>query len=162
MVRNSNPNWDESTYERVKNRAFSENRSMAALIREAVDEFLKVPQKPKQKLTIDDFTFIGSGSAEHPPGRPFFRLSRRSMGRGLARLIFVDTSATLALANPKDDFHDTSIKTLEALLEDDEELFTHNYVILESVALLQRRIGLADAIAFQRDAHRFFEDPLGH
>ena len=79
------------------------------------------------------------------------------MGRGLARLIFVDTSATLALANPIDDYHDTSIKTFEALLADGEELLTHNYIILETVALIQRRIGLTAAIAFQHDAQRYLK-----
>ena len=59
---------DEATYERIKNRAFSEKRSMAALIREAVDEYLKVPQKPKRKLTIGDFTFIGSGRSDPNEG----------------------------------------------------------------------------------------------
>lgn len=74
------------------------------------------------------------------------------MGRGLARLIFVDTSANIALANPKDDYHDASRRAIGALLDDGEELFTHNYVILETVALLQRRIGLTAAMAFQLDA----------
>ena len=62
---------DDAIYERVKNRAHLENRSMAALIRDAVAEYLNVPKKPKRKLKISDFTFIGSGSAEHPAGRPF-------------------------------------------------------------------------------------------
>ncbi len=61
---------DEAIYQRVKNRAHSENRSMSALIREAVSEYMNAPDKANRKLTIDDFTFIGSGSAEHPPGRP--------------------------------------------------------------------------------------------
>ena len=67
-------------------------------------------------------------------------------------MIFVDTSAAFAFVNPQDDLHSDSIQTLEALLADGEELLTHNYVILETVALIQRRIGLTAAIAFQHDA----------
>ena len=74
------------------------------------------------------------------------------MGRGLAGLIFVDTSAALAFVSPQDDLHSDSTQTLEALLAGSEELLTHNYVILETVALLQRRLGLTAAIAFQNDA----------
>ena len=74
------------------------------------------------------------------------------MGRGLAGLIFVDTSAALALVSPQDDFHSASIQTLEALIASGEELLSHNYVILETVALLQRRLGLTAATAFQHDA----------
>ena len=61
---------DDAIYRKVKDRAHSEHRSMAALIREAVAEYMNAPEKPKRKLTIDDFTCIGSGTAEHPPGRP--------------------------------------------------------------------------------------------
>ena len=67
-------------------------------------------------------------------------------------MIFFDTSAAIALANPKDEYHDTSIRTFEALLDNGEELLTHNYAIVETIALLQRRIGLAAAVEFQRNA----------
>lgn len=66
-------------------------------------------------------------------------------------MIFFDTSAILAAANPKDQYHDTSIKTFEALIDDRQELFTHNYVVLEAVALLQNRFGLTAAATFQRN-----------
>lgn len=62
---------DPAKYEMVKRKAHSEHRSMAAVIRDAVDAYLEVPENPKQKLTIEDFTSIGSGSVEHPEGRPF-------------------------------------------------------------------------------------------
>ena len=70
-------------------------------------------------------------------------------------MIFLDTSAALAFVNDKDDFHTRSGETLSAILADGEQLLTHNYVISETVALLQRRIGLASAIAFQLDAQSF-------
>ena len=62
---------DPAKYEMVKRKAHSENRSMAAVIRDAVDAYFEVPEKPKRKIKLTDLSFIGSGSAEHPPGRPF-------------------------------------------------------------------------------------------
>ncbi len=61
---------DDAIYQRVKNRAFSENRSMAALIRDAVAEYMKAPEKPKRKLKFTDLSFIGSVSYEGEENRP--------------------------------------------------------------------------------------------
>ena len=72
-------------------------------------------------------------------------------------MIFLDTSAAFAFVNREDDRHRASVKTFEAILDRGETLFTHNYAILETVALLQRRIGLAAAIAFQRDTQSYVE-----
>ena len=62
---------DPVKYEMVKRKAHSENRSMSAVIRDAVDAYLEMPEKPKRRLTIEDFSSVGAGSTEHPPGRPF-------------------------------------------------------------------------------------------
>ena len=70
-------------------------------------------------------------------------------------MIFFDTSAAFALLNSRDQFHGTALNTLQTIDTDGETLFTHNYVILETVALLQRRLGLAASVAFQRDAQTF-------
>ena len=70
-------------------------------------------------------------------------------------MIFLDTSAVLAFVNYKDDFHSQSIETLGSILANGEQLLTHNYVISETIALLQRRVGLASAIAFQRDVQSY-------
>lgn len=56
--------------------------------------------------------------------------------------VFVDTSALLALVNPADDHHGRATATF-AGFEDDEALVTTNYVVVETVALVQRRLGLA-------------------
>ena len=50
---------NESTHRLLKNRAHSENRSMSALVRDAVNQYLQTP--PRRKLTLKDFKFIGSG-----------------------------------------------------------------------------------------------------
>ena len=67
-------------------------------------------------------------------------------------MIFLDTSAVLALLNTQDKFHETALKALETIDNNGETLLTHNYLIVETVALVQRRIGLDSAIAFERDA----------
>ncbi len=67
-------------------------------------------------------------------------------------MIFFDTPAAFALLNNRDEFHGTALNSLQTIDTDGETLLTHNYVILETAALLQRRIGLAAAITFQRDA----------
>lgn len=57
-------------------------------------------------------------------------------------VIFVDTSALLALVNIHDEFHNQAKDQWKALLEDNETLFSNNYVILESISLIQRRFGM--------------------
>ena len=53
--------------------------------------------------------------------------------------IFVDTSALYALASADDPIHDTAADLFRGLA--DAELVTHNYVIVESSALIHRRLG---------------------
>lgn len=53
-------------------------------------------------------------------------------------MIFTDTSALFALVDPADDGHAKARSFFE---EDAKPLLTHNYVLLESVALVQRRLG---------------------
>ena len=62
-------------------------------------------------------------------------------------MIFVDSSAIYALADASDDSHELAKSILAAALESGEELLTHNYVLLESTALIQRRLGLNIAMA---------------
>ncbi len=61
---------DEAMYHLAKNRAYSEGRSMSALIRDAVAEYLVEPKGSKRKLTISDFSFIGSGRSKPTDPRP--------------------------------------------------------------------------------------------
>ena len=59
---------NETTHRLLKNRAHSENRSMSALVRDAVNQYLQNP--PRRKLTLKDFTFIGSGRSDSNGPRP--------------------------------------------------------------------------------------------
>lgn len=70
-------------------------------------------------------------------------------------MIFLDTSAIYAWADTADPNHEASIRRLQAILESDETLLTHNYVLVESIALLQARLGLAAAIKLAKDATAF-------
>lgn len=70
-------------------------------------------------------------------------------------MIFLDTSAIYALANRADPHHAAAREGFEALLAAGERILTHNYVVLESLALLQRRLGLAAAIELARSAEAF-------
>jgi predicted nucleic acid-binding protein len=68
---------------------------------------------------------------------------------------FVDTSAIYAWADKGDPNHHPAIQRLEALLDRDEELVTHNYVLLEAYALLQARLGVNAAMRLAKDSRAF-------
>ncbi len=70
-------------------------------------------------------------------------------------MIFLDTSAVYALASTADPNHTVAVRMFARLLEADETFLTHNYILVESFALLQSRLGLPAAIAFERDSHAF-------
>ncbi len=59
--------------------------------------------------------------------------------------VLVDTSALHAALDSDDDHHLAARGALTELTGRDELLVTHNYVVVETVALVQRRLGL-DAV----------------
>ena len=56
--------------------------------------------------------------------------------------IFVDTSALLAFLDADQPRHADVIDAWEQAIAEERRLFTSNYVLLESFALVQRRLGL--------------------
>lgn len=68
-------------------------------------------------------------------------------------MIFVDTSAFYALAAADDRKNDEARRIYRNLADADESAATTNYVVLETLALVQRRLG-------QRAAHTFIADIL--
>ena len=63
--------------------------------------------------------------------------------------VFVDTSAFLAVLNPDDVNHQYATAIWEDLLRREEQLIVTNYVLLETIALAQRRHGIAFVQNFQ-------------
>jgi predicted nucleic acid-binding protein len=57
--------------------------------------------------------------------------------------VFVDTSAFLAVLNETDSRHRQARQIWAELVEVERELITTNYVILETISLVQRRLGMS-------------------
>ena len=64
---------------------------------------------------------------------------------------FVDTSALLAVMDKDDAFHKEAKASWGRLTEQQATLVTTNYVVLETVALLQHRIGVPAVRRFHDD-----------
>jgi predicted nucleic acid-binding protein len=70
-------------------------------------------------------------------------------------MIFLDTSAIYAWSDRADPRHEEAKARLRSLLEQGEVLLTHNYVLLEAMALAQHRLGRPAALAIADDAAAF-------
>ena len=70
-------------------------------------------------------------------------------------MIFLDTSAIYALADKTDPNHVTAYNKFQDALKSGEVFVLHNYILLESAALLQARLGLPSAVLFLKDAKSF-------
>lgn len=64
---------------------------------------------------------------------------------------FIDTAAFLAVLNANDHFHLFAKQSWEEMLTSDSTLFSSNYVILETTALLQHRFGVEAVRLFESD-----------
>ncbi len=62
---------------------------------------------------------------------------------------FVDTSALYAVLDADDANHLVARQTWAALLEGDETLHCTNYILVETSALIQRRLGMEAVRAFE-------------
>lgn len=62
---------------------------------------------------------------------------------------FVDTSALYALLNAQDPNHQAAAQAWSGLHERHETLTTSNYVLVETIALIQRRLGVQAVRDFQ-------------
>ena len=70
-------------------------------------------------------------------------------------MIFLDTSATYALADARDSNHARARRIFLQILQSGEGVLTQSYVLVEAAALLQRRLGVDIALQFLRDAEGF-------
>ncbi|MGZ9223462.1 MAG: type II toxin-antitoxin system VapC family toxin [Anaerolineales bacterium] len=56
--------------------------------------------------------------------------------------IFIDTSALYAFISDDDRNHELSRKIWESLLTGEDKLLTNSYVLVESITLIQQRLGM--------------------
>ncbi len=70
-------------------------------------------------------------------------------------MIFFDTSAAVALADVEDGNHAHAVRAISVLVNRGTPLLTHNYVLVESAAVLHRRLGLTSALSFLADSEHF-------
>lgn len=64
-------------------------------------------------------------------------------------MVFVDTSAFLAYLDRSDQNHESAVSLWRQLLTNDEPLVCTNYVLVESLALMQNRLGMTAVQDFQ-------------
>ena len=72
-------------------------------------------------------------------------------------MIYIDTSAFLAMINSEDINHDLAMKTWRQLIEEEQTLVCNNYVIVETIALIQRRVHLRAVSILHNDILPFVE-----
>jgi predicted nucleic acid-binding protein len=65
--------------------------------------------------------------------------------------IFIDTSAFFALLDRDDDNHEAAKNAWTEIMSGGNTLVTSNYVLIETFALLQSRLGMTAVRAFQGD-----------
>ncbi len=65
--------------------------------------------------------------------------------------VFVDTSAFLALLDGDDDNHFKAARAFDALMKKDENLVCSNYILVETCALVQHRLGIEALRTFHQD-----------
>jgi len=71
------------------------------------------------------------------------------------QLIFLDTSAIYALADAADPNHERAKELFGEALEMGAEFLVHNYILVESAALRQSRLGLGPALRFLKESESF-------
>lgn len=67
------------------------------------------------------------------------------------RKVFIDTSAFYALMDRSDAYHQKAKSLWIFLLNEESRLHTTNYIIIESLALLQSRLGFEATHLFSKD-----------
>lgn len=65
--------------------------------------------------------------------------------------IFLDTSAIIAVLNNNDQFHLPAKQAWQTLLSGNDILVSSNYILLETIVLLQHRFGITAVRLFQNE-----------
>jgi predicted nucleic acid-binding protein len=66
-------------------------------------------------------------------------------------MVFLDTSAILSVLDADDQHHAEADAIWQRLLASDEKLCSTNYVLIETFALVQRRLGMEAVRAMERE-----------
>lgn len=66
-------------------------------------------------------------------------------------IVFADTSALLAVIDADEANHKRVAESWKLLLSDGNILLSHNYVLVETLALIQARMGMTAVAAFVQD-----------
>lgn len=66
-------------------------------------------------------------------------------------IVFLDTSAVLAVLDTDEEHHKRASAAWERLIQSGAQIITSNYVVVETCALLQRRFGLEAVRTFCSD-----------
>jgi predicted nucleic acid-binding protein len=56
--------------------------------------------------------------------------------------IFIDTSAIIAFMNEDDEFYKDSFNIFSKLLEERAKIISSNYILLETIVILKKRLGI--------------------
>ena len=74
---------DETTYALAKQRAYAENKSLAAVVRDALDQYLA--PSTNQSVGLEDFTFISSGQSLTGTPHPLSERHDEALAEDFAR-----------------------------------------------------------------------------
>ena len=72
----------------------------------------------------------------------------------LPERILIDTSAFYALISATDSFHQRASETYERLVDREQELWTTSYILVETMALVHRRLGFQVLSRFMASIER--------
>jgi len=65
-------------------------------------------------------------------------------------MIYIDTSAFYAIIDQDDGYHESAKRTWVSLIMEKESLACNNYVLVETIALLQNRFGMNAVLDLQK------------
>jgi len=72
-------------------------------------------------------------------------------------MIYIDTSAFFAMISFDDPNHDVAVETWTKLIENNERVICNNYILVESIALIQSRIGMEAVAVLHNDIIPFVD-----
>lgn len=117
---------------------------VAKLVRESVAAYVNTAAKDPERLKRKRRALAGLEKNQEGKVPRHRRQERpgsqsRYMSRGnLLVMIYVDTSALLALVNEADLHYEQAMQTWRQVIEEEQHLVCNNYVLAESIALIKR------------------------